>query len=293
MNELLLKEYTQDEFDSLVEKSDLEVFTAECISRFSQDVLAKSEADELNEFEKACAAADFSSLTPLIVVGNDLIKKTVYVREAQTEVVEVPQGIFKSIDDSMCRRYKETPLNIFKGIAGINCADTEAIEKAKKGLPLGTEKTWGGKVYVKTANGWRPKAKGAKGDKEENSKPEPHTIHGKQGDAVIKEKLSPSGKKKVYEIEIYDKSAKKLLSTTSDTLDHAKDSAQTFLKELEVANKSKESGSSKMNKFAKEIEEARKIGEKLQAEHEARIARGEKIGSDDPRDHSKLKGVTD
>ncbi len=26
----------------------------------------------------------------------------------------------------------------------------EIIEKAKKGSPIGTEKTWGGKVYVKT-----------------------------------------------------------------------------------------------------------------------------------------------
>lgn len=43
----------------------------------------------------------------------------------------------------------------------------EIIEKAKKSSPIGTEKTWGGKVYVKTANGWRPKGKGKSSKKEE------------------------------------------------------------------------------------------------------------------------------
>lgn len=35
----------------------------------------------------------------------------------------------------------------------------EIIEKAKKSSPIGTEKTWGSKVYIKTANGWKPKGK--------------------------------------------------------------------------------------------------------------------------------------
>lgn len=43
----------------------------------------------------------------------------------------------------------------------------EIIEKAKKSSPIGTEKAWGSKVYVKTANGWRPKGKGKSSKKEE------------------------------------------------------------------------------------------------------------------------------
>ena len=43
----------------------------------------------------------------------------------------------------------------------------EIIEKAKKSSLIGTEKTWGSKVYVKTANGWRPKGKGKSSKKEE------------------------------------------------------------------------------------------------------------------------------
>lgn len=50
----------------------------------------------------------------------------------------------------------------------------EIIEKAKKSSPIGTEKTWGSKVYVKTANGWRPKGKG-KSSKKEEEQPEAKT----------------------------------------------------------------------------------------------------------------------
>lgn len=41
------------------------------------------------------------------------------------------------------------------------------IMKAKKTSPVGTEKTWGGKVYIKTANGWKPKGKGKSSKKDE------------------------------------------------------------------------------------------------------------------------------
>lgn len=54
-----------------------------------------------------------------------------------------------------------TNLNIEQQFMG------EIIEKAKKSSPIGTEKTWGSKVYVKTANGWRPKGKGKSSKKEE------------------------------------------------------------------------------------------------------------------------------
>lgn len=46
----------------------------------------------------------------------------------------------------------------------------DEIMKAKKASPIGTEKTWGGKVYVKTANGWKPKGKGKSSKKTSNLK---------------------------------------------------------------------------------------------------------------------------
>lgn len=45
----------------------------------------------------------------------------------------------------------------------------EIIEKAKKGSPIGTEKTWGGKVYVKTELGWRPKRRDKSGKEEDKT----------------------------------------------------------------------------------------------------------------------------
>lgn len=151
-----MKEYTYIEFNEMVEKNDLEVFSKSQVDQFSRDYLANR--DTMDEFEKSCAEVDYASLTSCVVVNEDLTKSIVYYRENQTESI-VPEGIFKSIDDKKCRRFKDTPLNIFKGIAGINCADKDAIEKAK-GLPIGTEKTYNGKQYIKTANGWRLKPKG-------------------------------------------------------------------------------------------------------------------------------------
>lgn len=161
------KEFTQDEFDRFVEKNNLEVFTKAQVDTFSKDVVEKSKNKEIDEFEMTCCMADYISLKPVFVRRNDLMKSLMFYREAQREPVEIPDGIFKSMDDRMCFRYKETPLNILKGIAGINCADDVAIEKAKA-LPLGTEKMYGGKMYVKTEKGWRLKKKGtSSADKEE------------------------------------------------------------------------------------------------------------------------------
>lgn len=161
------KEFTQDEFNRFVEKNNLEVSTKAQVDAFSKDVIEKSKNKEIDEFEIACCAADYMSLKPVFVRSNDLMKSLMFYREAQRESVEIPDGIFKSMDDRMCFRYKETPLNILKGIAGINCADDVAIEKAKA-LPLGTEKMYGGKMYIKTEKGWRLKKKGTTGTGKES-----------------------------------------------------------------------------------------------------------------------------
>lgn len=163
------KEFTQDEFNRFVEKNNLEVFTKAQVDVFSKDVIEKSKNKEIDEFEIACCTADYMSLKPVFVRSNDLMKSLMFYREAQREPVEIPDGIFKSIDDRMCFCYKETPLNILKGIAGINCADDVAIEKAKA-LPLGTEKMYGGKMYIKTEKGWRLKKKGTTGTGKESKK---------------------------------------------------------------------------------------------------------------------------
>lgn len=370
-------EYTQDEFNAFVEKHNYEVFSAETVNAFCKDLLEKSEKNEIDEFEKSCAAADFVSLIPAIIVGNDLVKRTVYYRENQTEEVEIPDGIFKSINDKMCRKFKETSLNILKGIAGINCADEDAIEKAKA-LPIGTEKTYGGKLYVKTEKGWRPKNKGTgkRGlatDKETQEKKfienlvtaykehgkdsiqfqtamlapkntykdekEINRFLGKLSAAIESEIKNPTNSKEEHKLESKKKESRSEIEREEldedgelVTVTHDKDkferyrlfrdlyaarmkkgtspklAKEGYLKNSGDINKKgnekyyellKEFGDKKYtysekqpkkNKFAREIEEARKIGEQLRKEHEQRVASGQKIGSDDPRDRSKLIG---
>lgn len=47
----------------------------------------------------------------------------------------------------------------------------DEIEKAK-GAVIGEEREWGGKIYVKTVKGWRPKGKGVKSSKDDEDKTE-------------------------------------------------------------------------------------------------------------------------
>ena len=64
------------------------------------------------------------------------------------------------------------------------------IEKAKKGSPIGTEKTWGGKLYIKTEKGWKPKAKGGKKNEEESTSKQSSTeILVKQATSATDEQL--------------------------------------------------------------------------------------------------------
>lgn len=292
-------EYTQDEFNAFVEKHNYEVFSAETVNAFCKDLLEKSEKNEIDEFEKSCAAADFVSLTPAIIVGNDLVKRTVYYRENQTEEVEIPDGIFKSINDKMCRKFKETSLNILKGIAGINCADEDAIEKAKA-LPIGTEKTYGGKLYVKTEKGWRLKAKGSSTKKDEGKKESEKEELDEDGELVTvthdKDKFERYRLfRDLYAARMKRGTSPKLakegyLKNSGDVNKKGNEKYYELLKEFGDKKYTYSEKQPKKNKFAREIEEARKIGEQLRKEHEQRVASGQKIGSDDPRDRSKLIG---
>lgn len=292
-------EYTQDEFNAFVEKHNYEVFSAETVNAFCKDLLEKSEKNEIDEFEKSCAAADFASLTPAIIVGNDLVKRTVYYRENQTEEVEIPDGIFKSINDKMCRKFKETSLNILKGIAGINCADEDAIEKAKA-LPIGTEKVYSGKMYVKTEKGWRPKAKGSSTKKDEGKKESEKEELDEDGELVTvthdKDKFERYRLfRDLYAARMKKGTSPKLakegyLKNSGDVNKKGNEKYYELLKEFGDKKYTYSEKQPKKNKFAREIEEARKIGEQLRKEHEQRVASGQKIGSDDPRDRSKLIG---
>lgn len=147
------KVFGRAQFEQFLIDKDYEAFTAKQVAAFATDVLNKSEKDEMDEFEKACAAADWKSLETVKVLNDIYEEEHMFIRPSQVEVIPGKEGIFKSMSENRdMLRYKETPLNIFKGIAGMCVSDD--IEKARKGEPIGTVKSWGGKEYVKTANGW-------------------------------------------------------------------------------------------------------------------------------------------
>lgn len=164
-----IKEFTKKEFDAFVAKNGYETFTADQVLRFNQEII--NNQDSMDEFSKSCAAADFVSLDRAIVVDDNLVKSVVYYRECQIEPLE--KGEFGSIMKSKQIVFADTALNRFKGIVGLP-VDNDVIEKARKAEPIGTEKTYGGKLYIKTEKGWRPKPKGTgkglKTDKEAQEK---------------------------------------------------------------------------------------------------------------------------
>lgn len=147
------KVFGRAQFEQFLIDNDYEAFTAKQVAAFATDVLDKSENNEMDEFGKACAAADWKSLETVKVLNDLYEEEPMFIRPSQVEVIPGKEGIFKSMSGNRdMLRYKETPLNIFKGIAGMCVSDD--IEKARKGEPIGTVKSWGGKEYVKTASGW-------------------------------------------------------------------------------------------------------------------------------------------
>lgn len=163
-----IREFTKKEFDAFVVKNGYETFTADQVLKFNQEVVNNRES--MDEFSKSCAAADFVSLNRAIVVDDDLVKSVVYYRECQIEPLEKEE--FGSIMKSKQIVFADTALNRFKGIVGLP-VDNDVIEKARKAEPIGTEKTYGGKLYIKTEKGWRLKPKGSSTKKNESKKEAP------------------------------------------------------------------------------------------------------------------------
>lgn len=163
-----IREFTKKEFDAFVAKNGYETFTADQVLKFNQEVINNQES--MDEFSKSCAAADFVSLNRAIVIDDNLVKSVVYYRECQIEPLEKEE--FGSIMKSKQVVFADTALNRFKGIVGLP-VDNDVIEKARKAEPIGTEKTYGGKLYIKTEKGWRLKPKGSSTEKNESKKETP------------------------------------------------------------------------------------------------------------------------
>lgn len=167
----------------------------------------------------------------------------------------------------------------------------DILEKAK-GATIGEERTWGGKVYVKTVRGWRPKSKGGKPAKQEDqqeqktpSKEEPssqdkkavleeyaanatdeqlETAMKKPGQSsevkeIAKQELESRGKEAEEEVDEVADSLKKLIASGAleDILvAQLKDALREHEKKKEAEKKKKEEPvDEKLEAFQKEMTE--------------------------------------
>lgn len=101
------------------------------------------------------------------------------IKKAISEEIALEKEVIDSLSLSIQRK-KDTSLLVYSSPSFSLPKDTtnigsmqqfmdEIIEKAKKGFPIRTEKTWGGKVYVKTELGWRPKRRDKSGKEEDKT----------------------------------------------------------------------------------------------------------------------------
>lgn len=147
-------EFTQKEWDELSKSQNIETFSEKNLRAFMEGY--KKDQDKMDEFEKSCFLADIVSLQRVEVLNDDLSKSIYFMRETQTEVKDEVKDFSSNLYKSNVLVYKDTPLNRLKGIVGLE-VNSDVIEKARKAEPIGTEKTYGGKLYIKTEKGWRPK----------------------------------------------------------------------------------------------------------------------------------------
>lgn len=85
---------------------------------------------------------------------KDKIRKAVSEETAfEREVINSHSLSIQRKKDAPLVAYSSPSLSLPKGTTNMNNMQQfmdEIIEKSKKGAPIGTEKTWGGKIYVKT-----------------------------------------------------------------------------------------------------------------------------------------------
>lgn len=129
-----VQEFPINEFLSLAEKNNWEVYTLEQVKNFASDVVKN-----IDPTEQEHGAIDFVSLNRVVVVDENFNKSVVYYREPQIE--------WKDADDETIEKagmtglpvknkigfYKDTPENRRKGIVGMPYKkDTEYKKKEKE-----------------------------------------------------------------------------------------------------------------------------------------------------------------
>lgn len=93
---------------------------------------------------------------PILQVGYKLRKAVSEETALEREVIDSHSLSIQRKKDAPLVAYSSPSFSLPKGTTNMNDMQQfvdEIIEKSKKGAPIGTERTWGGKVYIK-ANQW-------------------------------------------------------------------------------------------------------------------------------------------
>lgn len=113
-----------------------------------------------------------TSYDPTRTMREKGIKKAIPEEIAFKKEVNSSNPLQNSLEKGVTlSTFSPNALSLPKGTTNMNDMQQfvdEIIEKSKKGAPIGTERTWGGKVYIKTENGWKPKSGAKKAKKEDD-----------------------------------------------------------------------------------------------------------------------------
>lgn len=128
-----VQEFPINEFLSLAEKNNWEVYTLEQVKNFASDVVKS-----IDPTEQERGAIDFVSLNRVVVVDGNFNKSVVYYREPQiewkdadTETIE-KAGMTGLPVKNKIGFYKDTPENRRKGIVGMPYKKDSNYKKKKE-----------------------------------------------------------------------------------------------------------------------------------------------------------------
>ena len=128
-----VQEFPINEFLSLAEKNNWEVYSLEQVKNFASDVVKS-----IDPIEQEHGAIDFVSLNRVVVVDENFNKSVVYYREPQIEWKDVDQEIIEKAGvtglpvKNKIGFYKDTPANRRKGIVGMPYKKDSDYKKKKE-----------------------------------------------------------------------------------------------------------------------------------------------------------------
>lgn len=128
-----VQEFPINEFLSLAEKNNWEVYTLEQVKNFASDVIKS-----IDPTEREHGAIDFVSLNRVVVVDENFNKSVVYYREPQIEWKDADQETIEKAGatglpiKNKIGFYKDTPENRRKGIVGMPYKKDSDCKKKKE-----------------------------------------------------------------------------------------------------------------------------------------------------------------